>query len=302
MVCNDSGLRHKKYGHGMFELLRLLRPRQWVKNAFVAAPLFFTPDRLGLDSIVLVLMGFVAFSMVSSSVYILNDYLDRESDRQHPVKCKRPLAAGTVPSWLALLTMVALASGGFWLADKLIAAFFDLLLLYLTINLLYSNTLKQVAIVDILCIAIGFVIRVEAGAALIDVTPSVWIINSAGLLALFLALAKRRDDLVRELDSSHRASLKGYNLPYLDVCVSMVLGALLISYMMYTTDIDVANRLQTDQLYLTVPFVIAGIMRYLQITLVEQRSGSPTEVVTSDPLMIASILGWVLCYGALAYT
>lgn len=286
----------------MLELLKLLRPRQWVKNLFVGAPLFFTPDRVSGTTVLTVLLGIVAFSLVSSAVYILNDYLDRESDRQHPVKRTRPLAAGTVPVAPALACMAVLVLGGFALAATLPGHFALMLGVYLGINLLYSNGLKRIAIIDILCIAIGFVLRVEAGAELIAVPPSVWIINCTLLLALFLALAKRRDDLVRDLDSSHRASLKGYNTAYLDVCVSMVLGALLISYMMYTTDAAVIQRLGTSHLHLTAPFVIAGVMRYLQITLVEQRSGSPTHIVTSDPFMLTAVAGWVLSYGWLAYS
>ncbi|MGH8529574.1 MAG: decaprenyl-phosphate phosphoribosyltransferase [Nevskiales bacterium] len=285
----------------MKAIFALIRPRQWVKNAFVGAPLVFTPDALNPDNALRVLAGFIAFSLVASAVYILNDYMDRETDRLHPAKKQRPLAAGSVSLEVATLLFAALMAAGIGLAYALGYLFFLLVMVYLGINIAYSVWLKRVAIVDLLCVAVGFVLRVEAGSILINVESSVWILNCTGLLAMFIILAKRRDDLVRDLDQTHRASLGGYNLGYLDVCIAMVLGALLVAYMMYATDLSVGDRLHTGRLYLTVPFVLAGIMRYLQITLVEKRSGSPTIIVTSDPFMILSITGWMAMIVALVY-
>ena len=285
----------------MIALIRLLRPRQWVKNVFVAAPLFFTPTLFGVEMAVQVFLGFLAFCLVSSAVYILNDYLDREADRLHPIKRTRPLAAGTVSVPVAALIFAVLLFAGVVLALVLDYLFFTLLMFYFGLNLAYSAVLKRVAIVDLICVAIGFVLRVQAGSVLIDVVPSVRILNCTGLLAMFLILAKRRDDLVKQLDQSHRASLGGYNLGYLDVCIAMVLGALLVAYMIYTIDPAVGARLRTRRLFLTVPFVLAGIMRYLQITLVEKRSGSPTVIATSDPFMMLAILGWLATIVALVY-
>jgi hypothetical protein len=150
-------------------------------------------------------------------------------------------------------------------------------------------------------IALGFVLRVYAGSELIMVLPSVWIIVCTGLLALFLALAKRRDDLVKRLDSDHRSALKGYTKPFIDTAINAVLGGLLVSYLIYTTDPAVMDRLGTRQLYLTAPFVIAGILRYLQITLVEERSGSPTKLALTDRFLILTVLGWVAMFAALIY-
>lgn len=285
----------------MKAIFSLIRPRQWVKNAFVGAPLFFTPEAFDAENVWRVLAGIVAFCLIASAVYILNDYMDREVDRMHPAKKNRPMAAGTVSLGLAAALFASLMVAGIGLAYSLGYLFFLLVMVYLGINIAYSVWLKRVAIVDLLCVAVGFVLRVQAGATLIEVEPSVWILNCTGLLAMFIILAKRRDDLVRDLDQTHRASLSGYNLGYLDVCVSMVLGALLVAYMMYATDLSVGNRLHTRRLYLTVPFVLAGIMRYLQITLVEKRSGSPTVIVTSDPFMILSITGWIAMIVALVY-
>ncbi len=281
--------------------LKLLRPHQWVKNAFVAAPLFFTPDRLSPGAVLVVLAGVVSFCAVSSGVYILNDYLDREADRQHPAKRKRPLAAGTIKPEAALGMMAGLVAGGFAGALYLAPGFALILAAYFALNTAYSLYLKRLSIIDVMAVALGFVLRVYAGAALIDIEPTVWIIACTMLLALFIALAKRRDDVVKGLGDEHRASLKGYSLRFLDTALAIVLGALLVSYLLYTTDPQNMANLGSDKLYATAPFVVAGILRYLQITLVEERSGSPTRVVLRDRFLLASVLGWVAAFGVLIY-
>src|SRR5262249_55511014 len=181
-------------------LIHLMRPHQWVKNAFVIAPLFFTPERLTTISAGRVAAGFVAFCAASSAVYILNDALDREADRAHPVKRLRPLAAGTVslPAAFAAMALLPIAAAAIPL--PLSPAFTAVVALYLVINLGYSLGLKQLSIIDVMAISLGFVLRVYAGSTLIGVHPTVWIIACTMLLALFLALAKRRDDLVKHLD------------------------------------------------------------------------------------------------------
>lgn len=279
----------------------LMRPHQWVKNAFVAAPLFFTPSAVSVNTALTVLLGLLCFCAFSSAVYILNDFLDREADRLHPDKCRRPLAAGTISVPAALALMTGLIVGGFALAVSLSPRFAAIAAVYLIVNALYSLKLKDVSIIDVMLIALGFVLRVYAGSELIMVLPSVWIIVCTGLLALFLALAKRRDDLVKRLDSDHRTALKGYTKPFIDTAINAVLGGLLVSYLIYTTDPAVMDRLGTKQLYLTAPFVIAGILRYLQITLVEERSGSPTKLALTDRFLILTVLGWVAMFAALIY-
>lgn len=281
--------------------LALLRPHQWIKNLFVAAPLFFTPSELSAESVLRVLLGIACFCALSSAVYILNDYADREADRRHPEKCHRPLAAGTVSVKAAFSLMAALFVVGTSVAFMLSPTFALLALLYCGLNLGYSLGLKHFAIIDVMIIAFGFILRVEGGARLIDVVPSAWIVIATGLLALFLAIAKRRDDLVRSLGQDHRRSLDGYNKPFLDTALAVVLGALLVAYMVYTTDQAVMERLGTSKLFYTAPFVVAGILRYLQITLVEERSGSPTKIVLTDRFLIVTVLGWALVFGALIY-
>ncbi len=282
-------------------ILSLLRLHQWVKNGFVLAPLFFTPQAVSEQTIIRVLLGMLCFCIVSSSVYIINDLSDREADRRHPKKCLRPLAAGTVSTAEAVLLLVALSIAGLLGAYALSGSFALVLSLYFSLNIAYSFGLKHRPIVDLLTVSAGFVLRVDAGALLIHVQPSEWILICTGFLALFLAIAKRRDDLVKDIGTEHRPSLQGYTTQYLDVAATMVLGALLVSYAIYTTDGEVMARLGSERLYLTVPFVLAGIMRYLQIALVEERSGSPTAIVLTDRFMIVTIVGWIATFAALIY-
>lgn len=281
--------------------LSLLRPHQWIKNGFIAAPLFFTPSALSWTSVAAVGGAVASFCALASAVYILNDYLDREADRGHPTKRHRPLAAGTVPVPFAFALLGLLLAAGLGLALALPGRFAVVAVLYLAANLGYCFTFKHVAIVDVLIIALGFVLRVEGGGAVIGVVPTAWIVIITGLLALFLALAKRRDDLACALDGRHRRSLDGYNRPFLDVAVSVTLGALLVAYLIYTTDALVMERLGTPNLFYTAPFVVAGILRYLQITLVDERSGSPTTLALTDRFLILTILGWLATFGVLIY-
>jgi len=282
-------------------IVRLIRPRQWVKNAFVVAPLFFTPEAMTASGLAKVALAVVVFCCVASAVYVINDWADREADRQHPVKRTRPLAAGTVSLPAAAATIAVLLGAAVALSTLLPFRFAYVTGLYFVLNVAYSQFLKHVSLLDVLIISVGFVLRIMAGSAAIGVDTTVWIIVCAFLLALFMALAKRRDDLVKAMSSSHRASLKGYNLPFIDQSLTMVMGALLVSYLIYTTDAAVIAKFGTNKLYLTAPFVAAGVLRYLQITLVEEASGSPTDVVLTDKFLIATVAGWVATFGILIY-
>jgi 4-hydroxybenzoate polyprenyltransferase len=285
----------------MLDLIRLARPKHWVKNAFVAAPLFFTPDAISAASLQAVALAVVAFSLAASAVYIVNDYFDRTADRLHPLKRTRPIADGRVSGPAAIGLAGALVVAAFALSLRLPADFGRLLAVYLAINAAYSARLKHVSLLDVLIVAAGFVLRVAAGAAAAGVSASVWIVVCTGLLALFLALAKRRDDLVAAMDASHRGALDGYNLRFVDTAIAVVLGALLVSYVIYTADANVIRRFGTDRLYLTVPFVVAGVLRYLQIALVEERSGSPTDLAVGDRFLAVCVLGWIATFGWLIY-
>jgi 4-hydroxybenzoate polyprenyltransferase len=286
----------------MAPILVLLRPHQWIKNLFVAAPLFFTPAALSPGAAGRVILGIACFSALASAMYVLNDWCDREADRCHPRKRLRPLAAGTVSAGKALLLALGLALAGFVLATLLLpAAFGQVLAGYVLLNLAYSFWLKRIAILDVMTIAVGFVLRIYAGGFLIGVTPTVWIVACTLLLALFLALAKRRDDIVRGLEMNHRPALAGYNAVFLDTAIAVVLGSLLVCYLLYTTQVENMARLHSNKLFLTVPFVIAGVLRYLQIALVEHRSGMPTRLAVTDPFMLLTILGWLATFAILIY-
>lgn len=283
------------------QLLALLRLRQWVKNGFVAAPLFLTPWALAWDTVLATVVGIAAFCAVASAVYIMNDYVDRDGDREHPTKRQRPLAAQSVSIPAAFATFVLLLASGFTLALSLSVPFALVLAGYFALNVGYSAGLKNVAIADVMIIALGFVLRVEAGAMLIGVPTTEWITIMTGLLALFIALGKRRDDLVKSVSTSHRSSLAGYNRPFLDNAMTAVLGALLVTYVIYTTDAGVMMRMESRQLFYTTPFVAAGIMRYLQIMFVERQSGDPTELVWTDRFLQGAIMGWAVCFGLILY-
>jgi 4-hydroxybenzoate polyprenyltransferase len=282
-------------------VIRLFRPKQWIKNGFVAAPLFFTPDKVNAASLLDVLAGVAVFCMVASAVYCLNDLRDAEADRNHPVKKARPIASGAISPATAMVLMALLLAGGAALGAWRVPVILWVVGAYFATNIAYTLHLKHIAILDVLTVAFGFVLRVEAGALIIDIEPSAWILIVTGLLALFIALAKRRDDIVRDLDAVHRKSLDGYTLPFLDGSLMAVLSTLLVSYLIFTTDQAVMARLGSAQLYFTGPFVIAGVLRYLQLTLVYERSGSPTDLLYRDLGLQLSIAGWLATFVWLLY-
>lgn len=281
--------------------LRLLRPHHWIKNGFIAAPLFFTPEAMNIENVIIVALGIMAWSLAASCIYVMNDWNDRHADRQHPTKRSRPLAAGTVSEKMALIIMISVAMLAAGLSLTLSTKFSFVLSIYVFMNIAYSYRLKQIAVIDVMCIALGFVLRVEAGALLIQVGTSPWIVILTGMLALFLGFAKRRDDLIRDLKSEHRRSLDGYSRNFIDTAMAITLGSALVSYLIYTTNDEVRARLHNDHLYYTVPFVIFAMLRYLQIAMVEERSGSPTLIFLTDKPILFAGLGWVLTFAGLIY-
>ena len=282
-------------------IIRLIRPRQWVKNLFVVAPFFFTPtihDIVGFSSL---LAGFFAFCMTSSFIYILNDYLDRESDSLHPEKKYRPIASGIITLPLASLLGISLLVIAVFLTSLLPIKFTIILGLYCLLNIFYCFFTKHLSILDVMSVAFGFVLRVEAGAALINVQASVWILLCTGFVALFLAFAKRRDDIIRKIDKNFKPALRGYNRIFLDIACTACLTSVLICYALYTNDASVARNFDNHNMYMTLPFVILGIFRYMQITFVEKKSGDPTKIVTSDKMILFSIVGWMLAVTCVIY-
>ena len=246
--------------------------------------------------------GAILFCIIASSIYILNDLNDCVADRLHPIKSARPIASGQVSVKAAQLLFVLLSVISLLAAFTLSVSFFWIVLIYYLVNIAYSLGLKSIAIVDIYCLATGFILRVIAGAVLIHVTPSVWILMCTGLLALFLALSKRRDDIVHHMDEAHRKSIRGYNIIFIDTSIAITLSALLIAYTIYTTLNMTEQHLGTAHFYMTVPLVLFGILRYLQITLVEEKSGSPTTLLYSDKILLLVTVTWVIVSAGLMYS
>ncbi len=271
----------------------LLRPHQWIKNFFIFAPLFFTFN-FQAEVVTTVAIGFILFCFAASAIYILNDYHDLVEDRAHPTKKSRPLASGEVSKKIAIFLMLTLFLVSLVGAAMLSSMFVLVVAIYILMNIAYTFGLKHISILDISIIAIGFVLRIYAGAVLINNTPSMWIVLVTFVLALFLALAKRRDDCLLALDGKKtRKNIDGYNLEMVNAAMTLMAGVTVMSYIMYTVSPEVIERLGTHNLYLTSVFVIIGILRYMQLTFVEQNSGSPTKLVLKDRFLQLVLIGWI---------
>jgi decaprenyl-phosphate phosphoribosyltransferase len=281
----------------------LLRPKDWAKNLFLLVPLFFSGQLFHWEKAMPVLEGILAFSLVSSCIYIINDFADREDDKKHPLKSKRPLAAGTIKPSTALALAILLILAGLTMAYFIRVKFLFVLSVYFVINLSYSLGLKNIAILDVILIATGFVLRIKAGAVIAWIGLSEWLNILVFLLALFMAIGKRRDDvLLRKLHGTDmRKSISGYNLELLNTLLAVVCGVLIVSYFMYTMSAEAQQRLGTYRLYYTCLFVIAGIMRYLQIIYVQADSGSPVKILYKDRFIQLSILLWIVSFYLIIY-
>jgi decaprenyl-phosphate phosphoribosyltransferase len=285
-------------------IFKLLRSGQWVKNLFLFMPIFFAGELQHFEKLKDVTLAFFAFCCAASSIYIVNDLMDIESDRQHPEKCKRPLAAGLVTSGQAWFAFIGLLLGGIfflWLTNSILFA--GILLSYLLLNIGYSTGLKRVPIVEILIVSSGFVLRTIGGGLVAAVEVSQWMIMMIFLLALFLALAKRRDDFFVPSSSGKaiRKSIEHYNLEYINALLIMVSGIIIVAYLMYVISPEVISRFHSNYLYITSIFVIAGVMRYLQITLVENKSGSPTKILYSDNFIRIAVALWIVTFYFIIY-
>lgn len=276
-------------------LLKAMRPRQWVKNGFVFFALIFDKQLFQAEPFLRTLEGFFLFCLISSSVYLFNDLVDIEADRRHPEKKHRPLASGKLSVRAAVVTAVTLAalalSLGYWLAP----AFAVLLGIYFVINLLYSRWLKHIPILDVLIISAGFVLRVAAGVTLITVERfSPWLYMITVLFSLYLGLGKRRAEmsLLAQGAASHRKVLDGYTLPLLDQYITIVSGTTIVAYSLYT--FSAPNLPENHSMMLTIPFVVYGIFRYLQLIHTGSAAGSPEEVALTDRPLQITVLLWGL--------
>jgi 4-hydroxybenzoate polyprenyltransferase len=282
---------------------KTLRPKQWVKNLFVFAPLVFSVQFLNRASFLAASKAFISFCLVSGALYTLNDLFDINEDRLHPVKRHRPLASGRLSKAAAITIIVISGAAGLALALSLNRTFFLIILSYLLLQVLYSSWLKHVVILDIFVVATGFLLRVIAGAVAIKVEISSWILICTILLALFLSMTKRRHEyfLLPGNASAHRPILKEYNPYLLDQMISVVTASTLIAYCLYTISEETVAKFHTRNLILTTPFVLYGIFRYLYLVHQKNQGGTPEELVLKDKPLLADIILWVISVGLILY-
>jgi len=280
----------------MKDIITLLRPHQYIKNLFIFAPILFA-FHFTQGSFLASLYAFILFSILASSIYVLNDSMDIEEDKKHPTKKSRPLASGAISLATANFLFLGLAALAFIAAFMFNKELFGVLFLYFVLNILYSLKLKHIPIVDIFIISTGFVLRLFAGAVATQIPLSMWIIIITFLLAIFLSLAKRRDDVLLSLEGKEtRKNIDGYNLEFVNAAMVLMSGVVILSYLQYTVSSEVIARIGSEYLYLSAFFVILGILRYMQITFVEAASGSPTKIVLKDRFLQITILLWLLSF------
>ncbi|WP_319381753.1 decaprenyl-phosphate phosphoribosyltransferase [Thiomicrorhabdus sp.] len=287
----------------MGDFYKLIRPYQYTKNLFVFLPAFFAFQILEPRVLAEAFIAFLAFSAIASAVYIINDWFDRFEDAKHPDKSNRPIATGRVSGRMAIFYVLVLLAAGILLSVSLTVEVTALLLFYFVLNIAYSIWLKHVAIVDISIISLGFVLRLFVGAQATSIELSHWIIVMTFLLALFLALAKRRDDVLIYLntDQKMRKVIDGYNLKFLDSSMVMTASITVLAYILWSISPEVVSRLGSGNLYLTSVFVVLGVLRYLQITLVDEVSGNPSKILLRDRFIQWTLLGWLLCFVLILY-
>lgn len=279
--------------------LQLMRIHQWVKNFFIFLPLFFSFKMDHISLLIADLWAFVGFCLIASSIYIINDWNDIATDRLHPEKRNRPLASGAINKKEALLMILSLVAVGVSVYIFVLVNYIALALLvsYFILNIFYSLRLKHIPVIDISIVAIGFVIRIFIGGVVTDTPLSRWIVVMTFLLAIFLALGKRRDDVViyEETGDKVRKNVDGYNIPFLNVAIVVVAAVMMVAYIMYTISPEVTQR-NGDNLYLTSFFVFVGLFRYLQIIFVEERSGNPTLIFLKDNFIRIIIILWIISF------
>ena len=290
----------------MKKTLLLIRPQQWIKNGFVLIPMFFGGRLLNADDAIASVVTFFAFSFAASAIYCFNDIVDVDADRRHPVKCHRPIASGavSVPTAYALMAVLALLSALllFFLPQRAgetagIVAFYFLL------NMAYCLWLKRHAIIDVCTVAFGFVLRILAGGMACDVAVSNWLVLMTFLLALFLSFAKRRDDVLRmnETGEPPRRNTIRYNLTFVNQAITVTGTVTLVCYIMYTVSPEVVSRFHAPYLYLTSIFVLVGLLRYMQLTVVDEVSGDPTTILLRDRFTQAIVVAWIMSFLLIIY-
>lgn len=277
-------------------ILMSMRPEQWIKNFFVFTALLFSKNLLNPPKDIQAIIGFSLFCMITGCTYLINDLIDLEKDKLHPVKSRRPLAAGKLRISTAVITILFTSFTGLFFAFYLNIFFGIIILAYFLLNVGYSMYLKNIVIIDVVSIAAGFVLRVLGGAVIISVAASQWLILCTILLSLFLGFSKRRHELVllEGKASGHRSVLEHYSPYFLDQMIAVVTASTLICYALYAMSRETIEKLGTSKLIYTIPFVLYGIFRYLYLVHQKEEGGSPTEIMFTDKPMIINIGLWVI--------
>ena len=291
----------------MMHYIHLLRPLQWLKNSFVFAPIFFSSNLLKWELFWPTLIVFASFCLISSSIYCFNDLRDVEADRQHPKKRKRPIASGAVSVRSGYAMMIICTIGAFALLpfsrSVNLPYLYLILVTYWLMNIAYCLWLKQLAILDVTIIAIGFVMRVLIGGLTTDIWISHWLVLMTFLVTLFLAFTKRNDDyrLYEQTGQKPRVSITGYNKTFINEATAIIASVTLVCYIMYTMSEEVITRMGTRYVYLTSGWVLAGMLRYLQNMIVFGLSGSPTKSLVKDHFIQFCVLGWIASFFVIIY-
>lgn len=285
------------------DLLKLSRPHQYSKNFFVFIPAFFAFQLTDIELMFKAGMSFISFSLVASAVYIFNDWIDRHEDALHPEKSSRPLVSGHIKAPIAFSFLAILLLSGCMVSYSVSTNVFLLVITYLLLNLAYTIKLKHISIIDIAIISTGFVIRLLVGAEATQVDLSHWIIVMTFLLALFLSLAKRRDDVLIYLNTNQkmRKVIDGYNLKFLDAAMIMTSSIVVVAYILWSISPEVAERLDTKHAYLSSIFVVLGVLRYMQIAFVEEKSGNPSKVLLRDRFIQLTLISWASIFMWILY-
>ena len=290
----------------MKNLIRLIRPKQWIKNLIVLLPVFFGGALLHPSAIYAGLITTLSFSFAASSIYCLNDIIDIEDDKHHPIKCNRPLASGaiSIPQGYTLMVLMLILSmaSTFLLYDHQLETA-GVIAFYWLLNIGYCLKLKQYPIIDVCIVAFGFVLRVLAGGISTSIHLSKWIVLMTFLLMLFLSFAKRRDDVVRMNETGHapRQNTIRYNLTFINQAITITSSVTLVCYIMYTVSPETIQNFHTDYLYLTSVFVLVGLLRYIQIAVVDKKSGDPTKVILRDRFTQLIVLAFGLAFLFIIY-
>lgn len=284
------------------QLLRAMRPRQWIKNLLVFSALLFDQQLFNLGPFSKTVAGFILLCLAASSVYLINDLADAEQDRQHPKKKHRPIASGALPVRSAKFSILVLLIAALTMGFLLDLDFGLLLLGYILLNLVYSTYLKHIPIIDVMVLASNFLLRVGAGVLLITVQRfSPWMYVCVTLLALFVGLGKRRAEMILldEYANSHRKVLDGYTIPYVDQLLTIVSSTTIVAYSLYTFSAE--NLPDSHLMMLTIPFVIYGVFRYLYLVHVEGAGGAPEDLLLSDRSLLATVFLWGLSVTLILY-